>query len=81
MAANRRSDLSRNAKKPIQSGATVGPQYCSKTLFARGNGLVQQRPEFLASDVARPTGITPGVAHFDCICSKEFPFQGVEQRR
>jgi hypothetical protein len=73
MEASRRSELSRNAAKPIQSSA--------KVLFARGDGLVQKRPDFLAGDVARPTGLAPGVAHFVCRCSKEFAFQGVEQRQ
>jgi hypothetical protein len=80
MAASRRSKLSRNAKKPIQSGASVEWQ-CSRAVFARGDGLVQQCPDFLASDVARSTGLGPGVAHFVCMCSKEFPFEGVKQRR
>jgi hypothetical protein len=81
MAASRRPKLRRNAKKPILSGASVGRQCCSGALFARGDGLVQQRPDFLASDVARPTALAPSVAHFVCLCSKEFPFQGVKQRR
>jgi hypothetical protein len=81
MAASRRSKLRRNAKKPIQSGASVGRQCCSRALIARGDGLVHQRPDFLASDVARPTALAPSVAHFVCLCSKEFPFQGVKQRR
>jgi hypothetical protein len=80
MAASRRSKLPRNAKKPIQSGASVGRRR-SRALFARGDGLVQQCSDFMASDVARPTTLAPSVAHFVCMCSKEFPFQGVKQRR
>jgi len=77
MAAGGSSKLSRNPGKPIQAGA-VGRQWCSRALFARGDGLVQQRPDFLASDGARPTGLAPSIAHFVCMCSKEFPFQGVK---
>jgi hypothetical protein len=83
MAASRRLKLPRNAKKPIQSGsgASVGQRRRSRALFARSGGLVQQCPDFLASDVARPTGLAQSVAHFVCLCSEEFPFQGVKQRR
>jgi hypothetical protein len=35
----------------------------------------------LASDVARATDLAPSVAHFICMCGKEFVFQGVKQRR
>jgi hypothetical protein len=35
----------------------------------------------LAGDVARPTRLATSVAHFVCLCGKEFPFQGVKQRR
>jgi len=75
------SKLSRNAKKPIQSGASVGRRPRSRAVFTRGDGLVEQRSDFLANDVARPTGLAPSVAHFRRRCSKEFPFQGVKQRR
>jgi len=81
IAASRRSKLFRNAKKLIQSGASIGRECCSRAVFARGDGLVQQCPDFLAGDVARPPGLTQSVAHFVCRCSKEFRFQGVEQRR
>ena len=75
------SKLSRNDKTPIQPGAGVRRQCRSRALFARGDGLVQQCPDFLQSDVARAAGPTPSVAHFVCRCSKDFPFQGVKQRR
>src|SRR5207244_12554581 len=68
MAANRRSELSRNVKKPILSDAHVGGQCCRGALFARGDGVVQQCPDFLASDGARPTGLAQSLAHFVCIC-------------
>jgi hypothetical protein len=80
MAVRGSSKLSRNTSKPIQAGA-VGRQWCSGALFARGDSLVQQCPDFLASDVARATGPPPSVAHFVYLCSKEFPFQGVKQHR
>jgi hypothetical protein len=80
MAARGSSKLSRNAGKPIQAGV-VGRQWFSRALFARGDGLVQQCPHFLASGAARATGPAPSVAHFVCLCSEEFPFQGVKQRR
>jgi len=72
--------LSRNAKGPIQPGAGVRRQYRSMILFARGNGLVQQRPDFLAGDIARATDPSPSVAQLFRRCGEEFPFQGVEQR-
>ena len=83
MAANPGLKLRRNAKKPIQSGSgeRVERRRRRRAVFARVDRLVQQCPDFLASDVARPTGLVPGIAHFVCRCSKEFPFQGVEQRR
>ena len=81
MTASLRSKLSRNAKKPIQSGASVGRRRRSRVLFARGDGFVQQHPDFLASDVVRPTGLAQIGAHFICRYSEEFPFQGVKQRR
>ena len=81
MAAKGSSKLSGNAKTPIQPGAGVGRRCCSRALFARGDGLVQQCPDFYASDVACATSPAPSVAHFVCRCSKEFPFQGVKQRR
>ena len=81
MAVRSRSKFSRKPKKPIQSGASVGRHCCSRALFARGDGLVQQCPDFLAGNVARSTGLAPSVAHFVCICGKEFRFQGVKQRR
>jgi hypothetical protein len=81
MAASLRSKLYRNAKNPIQSGASVGRRRRGRVLFARGDGLVQQHSDFLASDVAHPTGLAHSGPHFVCRCSKEFPFQGVKQRR
>ena len=81
MAPRGSSKLSRNAKKPIQSGASVGRRPRSRVVFTRGDGLVEQRSDFFANDVARPTGFAPSVAHFRRRCSKEFPFQGVKQRR
>jgi hypothetical protein len=81
MAVHPRSKLPRTAKKPIQSGANVGRRPRSRAVFTRRDGLVQQRPDFFANDVARPTGLAPSGAHFLRRCSKEFPFQGVKQRR
>ncbi len=81
MAVRPRSKFIRNAKKPIQSGASVGRRHRSRAIFTRGDSLVEQRSDFFANDVARPTGLAPSVAHFRRRCSKEFPFQGVEQRR
>jgi hypothetical protein len=81
MAASGSSKLSRNPKKPIQCVATAGRQCCIRILFARGNGFIQQCPDFLASDAARGIALAPGVAHFVRICGEEFSFQGVEQRR
>ena len=81
MIAGRGSKLSRNARKPTQPGASVGQQRCSRTLFTRGDGLVQQCPDFLQSDRARAAGPVPSVAYFVWLCSKDFPFQGVNQRR
>jgi hypothetical protein len=81
MAVRPRSKVSRNAKKPIQSRASVGRRHRSRAVFARGDGLVQQRSDFLASNVPRSTGLAQSIAHFVCMCSKEFPFQGVKQRR
>ena len=82
-AASPSPKLSRNAKKPIQSGsgARVEPRRRRRAVFARGDGLVQQCPNFLAGDVARPPGLAQSVAHFVCRCSKEFRFKGVKQRR
>jgi len=83
MATSPSSKLFRNAEKPIQSGSgeRVEPRRRRRAIFARGDGLVQQCPNFLAGDVARPPGFAQSVAHFVCRCSKEFRFQGVEQRR
>jgi hypothetical protein len=81
MIAGRGSKLSRNAKKPIQSGKNVGRQRCSRAVFALGDGLVQQCPDFLQGDLARAAGPVPSVAYFVWLCSKDFPFQGVKQRR
>jgi len=83
MAASPSPKLSRNAEEPIQScsGARVEPRRRRRAVFARGDGLVQHCPDFLAGDVARPPGLAQSVAHFGCRCSKEFRFQGVEQRR
>jgi hypothetical protein len=81
MAPSLKSKPHWNAKKPIQSGASVGWRWRSRVVFAHGDGLVQQCPDFLASDVARPPALAPGGAHFVCRCRKEFPFQGVKQRR
>ena len=75
------SKLSRNPKKPIQPGASVGRQSCTRAAFALGDGLIQQHSDFFANNAARPTGLAPGVAHFVCLCSEEFPFQRVKQRR
>jgi hypothetical protein len=81
MAARGSSKLSGNAKSPIQPGAGVERECCSRALFARDDGVAQQCPDFLASDVARVTALAPSVAHFVCLCSEEFPLQGVKQRR
>jgi hypothetical protein len=81
MAVHAESKLPRNAQKPIRSGASVGRQRCSRAVIDRGHCFVQQSPHFFACEVARPTGRAPRVAHFICRCSKEFPFQGVKQRR
>jgi hypothetical protein len=69
MAANRRSKVRRNVKEPIQSGSgeSVEQQRRRRTVFAGGDRLVQQRSDFLASEVARPTGPAPAIAHFDCL--------------
>ena len=81
MAAGRRSKLSRNAKKPIQSGTNVAWQCCSSAVFALGDGLVQQCADFLANDIARPTALTQSIGYFVCLRSKKLSFQGVKQRR
>jgi hypothetical protein len=81
MAARGSSKLCGNAKTPIQAGAGVERQWRNRALFARGDGLGHQCPDFSAGDVARATGSAPSVAHFVCLCSEEFPFQGVKQRR
>jgi hypothetical protein len=80
VAASRSSKLSRNPKKPIQSGATVG-QCSIRILFARGNRFIQHCADLLAGDLNRRIALAPGVAHFVRICGEEFSFQGVEQRR
>ena len=81
MAASPSPKLSQNVEKPINSGARVGRRCRGRAVFARGDGLVQQCSDFLASDAARSTGPAPSVAHFRRRCSKEFPFQGVKQHR
>ena len=82
MVARRSSNLSRNDKTLVQPGEGVGRQVLqSRTVFARGDGCVQKCVDFLASDVARPTGSAPSLAHFVYRCSEELPFQGVKQRR
>jgi hypothetical protein len=81
MAVRPRSKVSRNAKKPIQSGASVGRRHRNRAVFARGDGLVQQRSDFLASDVPRSIHLAPSIAHFVRMCSKQLPFQGVKQCR
>ena len=81
MVARGSSKLSRNEKTPVQPGEGVGRRVLqSTTVFARGDGCVQKCTDFLASDVARPTGSAPSFAHFVYRCSEELPFQGVEQR-
>jgi hypothetical protein len=82
MVARGSSKLSRNEKTPVQPGEGVGRQVLqSRTVFARGEGCVQKCPDFLASDVERPTGSAPSLAHFVYRCSEELPFQGIKQRR
>jgi hypothetical protein len=82
MAMRGSVNLSRNNKTPIQSGAGIEQQVLqSRALFARSDGLVEQFPDFLASDIARATGPAQSVAHFVWLRSKEFPLQGVKQRR
>jgi len=81
MVAPRSPQPSRNVKEPVRPGVRVARQYSSRILFARGDGLVQQCPDFLASDAARPTGLLQSLSHFVCRCRKKFLFQGGEQRR
>lgn len=81
LAAIGRSKLSRNVERLIDSGALVGRRCRGRAVFARGDSLVEQHSDFFANDVARRTGPAPSVAYFRRRCSKEFSFQGVEQRR
>jgi hypothetical protein len=81
MAASLRSKLSPKPEMPIQSGASIARQCCGRAFFACGDGLVQQVPDFLAGDVARPARVAPSAAHLLCLCGEEFAFQGVKQRR
>jgi hypothetical protein len=82
MVARGSSKLSRNDKTLVQPGEGVGRQVLqSRTVFARRNGCVQKCLDFLASDVAHPTGSAPSLAYLVYRCSEELPFQGVKQRR
>jgi len=75
MVARGSSRLSRNDKRPVQPGEGVGRQVLqSRTVFARGDGCVQKCLDFLASDVAGPTGSAPSLAHFLYRSSEELPF-------